>query len=351
MQSIAKREIPLSYWITAVALVGGLVLSVLSYFKICSEACAEGHNYRLLGMPFEIIGIAFFVLLILLHSFSLSYPYLKTLVGWMIAGALGAELWFILMQKYVIGHWCPLCLSIAATLLIAGLANLIPFVLTSHQEFQSSQKGEFMKSVWKSATGSALFLVGFLVAFFGVTKFDQLEAAQDAIKNNIVFGNKTSPIELYLFTDWQCPSCRQIEPVIEAMAPALLKDNKLIFVDFAIHADTYNFTPFNLAFMLHNKDRYFDLRRKLEEISLRTGSPTEEMVMKSAATIGVKYQPLNFADVTMGQKYFKQLGRQFGINKTPTLVLVNTQNKKGKKLVGSEITQDNVLKAIYALKN
>lgn len=339
------------YWLTTLILAVGLVLTYISSLHICTEACAEGLNYRILGLPFEVWGFGFFPAIFILHFSAFFYPILAWGVIAMLAGALGSEFWFIYVQKYYIGHWCPICLSIAACVFFVLILQISNQVYLLKKVSQQDKEGVNMQFFWGSLSSFSALVIGFCIAFFGLSKIDKVAAAEEALKDKISFGKASSPIEVYFFSDWQCPSCRKVEPVIEKMSPEIMKEAKLIFIDFPVHPETMNFTPYNLAFMVHNKDQYLKLRNILTELSQQTGAPTEEQVEKAVSGLGVKYEQLNYADVAIGFKYYKDLAKQFGINSTPTLVVVNLNTKKGKKLKGGvEISEANIMNAIDALK-
>lgn len=207
-----------------------------------------------------------------------------------------------------------------------------------------------MKRFFNEGFCIALVIFGFVFSQAGFAKYDQLQAAEKNIKESIAFGDMSSHVEVYVFTDWECPSCRKVEPILEKAAPAIMKKAKLVFVDMPIHPESTNFTPYNLSFMINDKAQYFHLRNQLTKLSLTTKTPTDEEVEAIAAKLGAKYRQLHYADIDVGIKYFKHLSDQFKVEGTPTVVVVNAEKKKGKKLVGvNEITEDNILKAIHSL--
>lgn len=338
------------FWIPFIALLAALILSVVSWLKLCSGVCSESHNWRIFDYPFEFFGLVFFIAALVIHYLSYSKPYLSFYVGLMLLGALGAEVRLIQIQKTIIGAWCPVCLSIAACVAIATLSYAVKFLNETSNAIKQRDKGEIMNSIWKGISGSSVFILGFLIALIGVSRFDPLEAAETTIKDSLVFGDKKSPIEIYLFTDWACPACRELEPQIEEMFPAITKETSFTFVDHAIHTETLNYSPYNVSFMIKNKPQYLKLRNALTELSVETTAPTDEQVEKLAEKLHTKYQQLHFSDIALSQKYFKQLAKQFNVSKTPTLVIINKDTKKGKKLLGGEITEENVLKSIKALR-
>lgn len=338
------------FFLTLLVLAFGFILAIASWMRICSEACSQGHQYRLYGYTFETIGIPFFGMLIIAQLLSRRFPSLALFVGASISGAVGAELMFTYAQKYMIGHWCPICLSIAFSIFAA-------FILLAYQYFSrllnilnNGQKGEIMRSISKGVMSLLLVAFGFIFSQSGLTKFNQLQAAENSIRDRIAFGNLESPVEVYVFTDWECPSCRKVEPALEKASPQIMKKASILYVDMPIHPESMNFTPYNLSFMIKNKNQYFRLRDELTELSLKTDTPTDEEVEALAKKLGVNYEQLNYSDIATGIKYFKHLAKQFNVDRTPTVVIVNKNQKKGKKLIGgSEITEENILKSIDSL--
>src|SRR5512144_1736955 len=92
----------------------GVAISVITATDLCTfGACTEVHKYLLFGISFTPIGIAFFIFagtfVILINRF----PAASLFFNLLLAGAAGAEVNMILLQKNVIGAWCPLCLAAA----------------------------------------------------------------------------------------------------------------------------------------------------------------------------------------------------------------------------------------------
>lgn len=341
-------------WLYAIASIGvfaGFVLSIISWLEVCSDECAATHFYRLYGLKFENIGLVFFPLLMILHFASLFMPPLSIIVGLMLAGAVGSEFIFIYAQKVLIGHWCPVCLSIAASIGLASFAYFLGYIFNLKSFVNESRRSEIMFNLRQGLSTSVFVLFGFLFAFFGLSKVDELKAAENSIKESVAFGNARSDIDVYFFSDWQCPACRQVEPKLKQLMSTITKNARLTFVDFTIHPSSLNYTPYNLSFMIHSKGKYLNLRDGLTELSKETETPTDEQIEKLALKENVRYKQLNYSDVALGIKYFKALGTEFDIDSTPTLVLVNEKTKKGKKLFGvAEITEENITKAIDKLR-
>lgn len=341
---------PATFWIAATAIVAACILTFVSHLQLCSQACAEGHSYRIFGFTFETVGMVLFPLTLLFHLLSRTHPAFSLLTGWMLCAMLGGEVVCVYIQKYKIGSWCPVCLSIAGVLAMAALAYLYDYYKDFKQSLENLDRGPIMINVYKGLTGIGFSLIGLLAAFGGIGKYNPLQAAEENIKESIAFGDPKSNIEVYVFTDWSCPACRSIEPLLEAAAPKIMKVAKLTFVDDPVHPETLNFTPYNLSFMANNKDKYFQLRNALTELSESTKSPTDAQINALAAKFGVQYKPLSYAEVALANKYFSHLITQLDVEGTPTVVIINKETQKGKKLPGAiKITEEKILKAIKSL--
>lgn len=334
-----------SYWIAALALIAGLALSVLSWAELCVEHCSANQDYRLFGLPFAITGMLFFTVLTSFHLLSPFYPLLSTFVGWMVALALGSEVYFIAVQKYQIGHWCPICLSIAFSLLITALALIGNYMYTTLK--QGTSGDTTMNKIKKTLTSLSLFVIGFLMAFAGVTKVDPLAAAVADMKSQLEMGTHGSPVEVYFVSDWFCPSCKKVEPRMEKIYAAVQSKVSFFFVDYPIHAKSMNFSPYNLAFLINDKAQYLKARHMLQTLAEQTDSPKEIDIIKQAKKEGLNFKELSFLDVKTGMQYFDDIVQKYELDATPILIVYNTKTNKYTKLEGTEgITEEKVLKAV-----
>ena len=185
-------------------------------------------------------------------------------------------------------------------------------------------------------------LVGLGAALAGVWK--EAEAAGP----DIYLGKRQSNTTVYFVSDWFCPVCRKVEPEIEKVFPEISATARVAFVDMPIHADSSNFTPFNLQFMIYDKDKYMRLRHVLDELSHTTNNPAPEQVKAAVAPLGITLRSINFAELMNGVKLFESLFRGFGVKATPTVVIDNPKTKKRKLLVGSHEINRNAIKDAIA---
>ncbi|HRD55876.1 MAG TPA: thioredoxin domain-containing protein [Parachlamydiaceae bacterium] len=337
-----KRASDWLFGLATGAIITGFLFSLISYLQVCKETCGKAHDYTLFGMNFAYYGLIFFPVLGLLHAAFWDLPK-RLFTALLIAAGLGAELDFMLVQKYQLQSFCPICLLIATSLFLTAVAYVAAYTLGFEK---LNQRTEIMKSIKRGVSTLSFLVLGFLFAFIGIAKEDPLEAAENGIKDKIILGNLKSQTQVYFFTDWQCPACRSIEPAIEKLMPKIAEKAQVIFVDTVVHKDTLNFIPYNLSFLLYQKSKYMQLRKALTALSAKTSTPQEEEVKGLIAPLGANYKQLNYSDVSGAVSYFDDLVREFNIEFTPTMVIIHKKQKPGIKLQGSEISEENILNAI-----
>ncbi len=301
-------------WLAALA---GFILSLMGILEICTDACAETAKFTIFGLDFSWFGLVFFAVLLVLVALRHRFSWAWLLLIVLLFSAAGAELHFIWLQKYVIGTWCPICLSIAAAVYFGACVLL-------YELFRRKP----MRNNLKHATVMvAAFSIGLICAIFGVTKESQ--AAPD-----FFLGNAKSPVTIYFISDWFCPACRQLEPRIEQIHAALVKETRIAYIDFPIHAETNNFTPYNLQFLAFEKQKYLALRAALTEVSKKTKTPTPEQIQAAVAPHGVKLRQMNYADILYGLQANLTTYRGFDVTATPSVVVANSKTRKHKLFVG-----------------
>lgn len=341
---------PISYWIVAISILAGLILSIVSWMDACTEACSAAHQYRFFGLRFEWLGVTIFLTAGLLHFYAKTKPYLTRLVGLMMIGALGSEVVFIGIQKYVIGSWCPLCLSIASTIGIIVLVYVVNYIKNLYQYMHQKQKGLIMKQLFKSLISMSVFTLGFLIASAGVAKPSDASAAVESIKDQLQMGNTRSNIKVYFISDWFCGACKKTEPEITKIYPAIKDRVGFYFVDLAVHSNTINYTPYNIAFIVNDKAQYMEIRHELDELSYREDSPTDEQMESIAKKLNASFHEVSFREIKAAMKYFDEISTKYNVTKTPTMVIENTKTGKNQILNGTgEITLSNVNKTIEEL--
>ena len=333
------------YWI-ALPFAAAWILSVMSWLGICSDGCEETHLYRIFGFPLSPLGVGYFTLCGLAFLTRNRFRFSGFLIPVLLSGALGSEFVLVWFQKYVIGRWCPLCVGIALSVAIACVLIALERLPGVAARIRGGERNLEMKRLaGKTALILFVLLAGMGVTAMGLSKPDAFAAGLPV--TSLAFGDTESSSEVYIITDWFCPACRAAEPEILKGARKAMLQAKVVFVDYPVHPETFNFIPYNLSFIVREKAKYLEIREAMAALARKTKEPTPEGVQAAVSPLGVKYVPLNYADVMAGMQYFSTLVKRFKVPGTPAVAVLDSRTGKTKTLYGiSDITSDNILKAV-----
>lgn len=317
------------------------LLSVSLAVGLCTEACKATYNWTIFRMKFPYLGIGFFAFCLLLFYFRGHDP-LRFLFHVAIAGAWGAEITFLYAQHSLIKRWCPMCLAVAFCVYAVGIALAAGYIGRARKGIEPG-KGEGMRHLIKGAVLAAALFAGAYASFLGLGSPESSHAAT----LSAALGKLDSDVEVYVFTDWFCPACRQAEPEMEKAYPNIMKRAKLLFIDDPIHIESMNFIPYNVSFLVREKGKYLEIRKALLDLAMRTKEPTPEDVQKAVAKLGVTYRPLNYSDVSAIVQYFQSIAKAFDVEGTPSMVVYNRKTKTHKRLTGvRDLSTANILMAV-----
>lgn len=348
MKSISLSRI--SFWVVAISLLVGIVLTAVSAAKLCTSSCAQAHTYTILGISFDIWGAIFFPFLLFFLFLEKRLQTLMPLVTGVIFAAAGAELVFIAVQQFAIKQFCLVCLAIAGCIFLAAIGRT--FMLFNPLWIEENLS-ILQKSIKIFVLLSLSIFIGYTGALFTV-QGGVKSSGKGGMKLDIdpYFGNKDSPVEVYILSDWFCPACQKAEPIIEAMIPKIASKARVLFVDRIIHKESLNFVPYNLSLMLDHKEQYLAIRHALHLLALQTKNPTPEEVQNAIAPIGITLQPIDYQEVDSALSLFRAIAQLFEVNSTPTVVVSNRKKIQAQKFLGAkEITEENILEAIDKLSS
>jgi uncharacterized membrane protein len=333
------------YWI-AVPFAAAWILSAMSWLGICSGGCEETHLYTFFGIPLPPLGVGFFTVCGLAFLTRNRFRFSGILIPLLLSGALGSEFVLVWMQKYVIGKWCPLCIGVALSVVTACVLIALERLPGVAIQIRGGERNLVMKRLaGKTALILFAFLTGMGMTAMGLSKPDAFAAGLSV--QSLAFGDTESSSEVYIVSDWFCPACRVAEPEILKGARKAMQRAKVVFVDYPIHPETFNYIPYNLSFIVREKEKYLQIREALSTLARKTKEPTPEDVQAAVSPLGVKYVPLNYADVMAGMQYFSTLVKKFKVAGTPSVVVQDSRTGKTKTMYGiSEITSDNIQKAL-----
>jgi hypothetical protein len=302
--------------------------------------------YRFFGIPLPPFGVGYFALCGLAFLGSTRSEYAGFAVSLLLSAALGSEFVLVWIQRFVIGKWCPRCVGIALCVVAACALVARARLQGIAQQIRSGERNLVMKRLaCRSFVVLTAFFAGMCVSATGVRKPDAFAAGFSA--KSVVFGKADSSSEVYIITDWFCPSCRAAEPEIVKGARLAMEHAKVVFVDYPLHQETFNYIPFNLSFMIREKEKYLGIREALAALAAKTKEPTPEDVQASVSPLGVKYVPLNYADVMAAMQYFNSVIQRFRVPGTPSVVVLDLRTGKAKTLTGgAALTADGIVRTL-----
>ncbi len=329
-----------------VPIAAAWLISALSWAGICTDACAEAHLFRLFGVPLPPFGVGFFAVCAVAFLARRRVRIAGFAVGVLLAGALGSELVFLWIQKYVIGTWCPWCVAIAVSVAAACALFARERLRDASARARDGERTDVMKRLAPGTLAVVVaFAAGIAVSAVGMKKPDAFAAGLSP--RSLVFGDEKSSTEVYVVTDWFCPACRTAEPEIVKGAGLAMRRAKVFFIDYPIHPETVNFIPYHLSFMVREKERYLPIREALSALARKTKDPTPEDVQAAVSALGVKYVPLNYTDVLAGTQFFNATIKRLRVPGTPSVVVLDVRTGKTKTLTGSvALTADGIAQAL-----
>jgi hypothetical protein len=148
-----------------IAVSAGWLVSIFSVIEeMClATACRDTAGFTIFGFNMGWFGIAYFSLILALLWLRNRVYVLVWAFAAMVFTGIGAELRLLWIQKYVIGGWCPLCVTICCSLFIAALLLLI----------EKIKEAGLMQGRGKNLLGWMAFVVtmiatGLVIAIIGV---------------------------------------------------------------------------------------------------------------------------------------------------------------------------------------
>lgn len=164
-ESVSKGNRRVASLLLWLSLAAGLAVSLFTVVEeLClATACRDTAGFTFFGIGMGWFGIAYFSIILVLLWMRSKNHLLHYAVAVLVFSGIGAEFRLLWIQKFIIGSWCPLCVSICCALCIAAAALL----------FEAIQDAQSDQIIAKSLPGWLLFVAtmiaaGLATAFVGV---------------------------------------------------------------------------------------------------------------------------------------------------------------------------------------
>ncbi len=156
------RVVTILLWL---ALCTGWLVSIFSVIQeMCMvSACRDTASFTIFGFNMGWFGIAYFSLVLIVLWQRTRYHRLDLLLSVLVFSGIGAEFRLLWIQKFIIGGWCLLCVTICCALFVAALLLVIEKATGN----MPRQGGRTSLSGWMVLVAVAL-ATGLAVAALGV---------------------------------------------------------------------------------------------------------------------------------------------------------------------------------------
>jgi thiol-disulfide isomerase/thioredoxin len=287
-------------------------IGIIIFDRFCSGTCSYISG-DLFGLDLRYFGLAFMVLIVILSLVKTDLLFI------ILSAGVGMEIYLVGFQIWF-NTFCPYCLAFGGMLLVLFLINI--------------RKTKIEEALLSASVGLVLF------AFFFNGSVTPAFAEESMVP---AFGK--GKIQVRLYTDYFCPSCRDLEPEIETVLSDLVKKNSitLTFVDTPLTKDS----PLYARYFLYIMNARKTMDQALLARSLLNGAAAEkrtepEKLIEILKNKGVPYKPFEVKPIfEILNSYIKE----DRIRSTPTCVILQegkTNHYKGKT---------NIIKALEQLNS
>ena len=129
------RLLAILLWLS---LVSGTIIAILSLVEeIClARACRDTLSFTLFGIGLGWVGVAYFGIVLIVLALRGRSAGIRLLLEALVFAGIGTELRLLWIQKFVIGAWCPFCVSIACTVCTAAMLLILENLRVARSQVQ-----------------------------------------------------------------------------------------------------------------------------------------------------------------------------------------------------------------------
>jgi hypothetical protein len=327
-------------------ILAGLLLSLFSYLEWCStEGCSRLHGAQLFSVNLSVWGIVFFLALGLLTLVAKG-PWMHALRRATLAGALGSEVTFVSIQ-WALKEICLLCMGVGAVVVFLGIMELIDMAAAA----RSGESKAASPSTRGWVTGRACLVLAGLAVGIALTQPVKNEFvnsnAGDAGAVEVIPGvGKSSGYPVVrIYSDYFCPTCRQQEPVINAVIDEAKDKARIVFCDLPTHGMiSKKYIAYFIACLLgdNDDDDLLQARQSLFDLA------GEKVHANSRLESSLRECGVDFIfDGDAINQCFREIRAtavEDGVTSTPTVVI---ENKNGeKKILKGRFNRKELIEAL-----
>jgi len=135
-------------------------------------------------------------------------------------------------------------------------------------------------------------------------------------------GNPEAPVELVLFSDFQCPYCSRIAPILEDIVAFNGDDIKLVFKNFPLNSHKLAFGAATAAMAANDTGKFWQFHNQLQA---QYNTMTAQSILEIAESLGFEVDAFQqkMADPTIANKIRQDMqdGVKAGVKGVPALFI------------------------------
>lgn len=208
------------------------------------------------------------------------------------------------------------------------------------------QVGDDIRQIKAGPGNNILFMLSRTAGTIQVISIDMIEDID--IEGSPVKGRRDAPVSIVVFSDFQCPYCARLAPVLEQAFKKYAGKVKIVFKNFPIRGHAYAVKAAQAALAADSQGKFWEFHDllfknynhlnddKIEEIRSQLGLDAEAFKHR-----------MNAPEVLAQINTDASVGRKVGVHGTPT-IFINGRLLKDKSLKGFNVAVDKALRKLQA---
>lgn len=210
------------------------------------------------------------------------------------------------------------------------------------------QVGADVRQIKAGPRDNILFLLSRTTGTIRAISIDFVEKID--IGNSPVKGRPDAPVTITVFSDFQCPYCARLVPVLEQVFAQHPEKVKLVFKNFPIRSHAFSIKAAEAALAAHRQGKFWAFHDLLFKNYNRLNDAKIEEIKAQLGLDDSKFQQNRKDPAMLAQiNADASLGRAIGVHGTPT-VFINGRLLRDKSPYGLNAAVDEALREASAAK-
>ena len=204
------------------------------------------------------------------------------------------------------------------------------------------QVGQDIQRIQSGPNDNVLFLLSRTKGTIQIITIDVIEDI--GIEGSPVKGRPDAPVSIVVFSDFQCPYCARLVPVMEQVFQKHQKDVNIVFKNFPIQGHAFAIKAAQAALAADSQGKFWEFHDLLFKNYNKLSDVKIEEFRSQLGLDAEKFkQRMNDPQVLAKINSDADLGRKAGVRGTPT-IFINGRLLRDKSLNGINSAVDEVLR-------